>query len=170
MGRYWFFHFRLYDGNRPLPRGGITVCAREIDGGVLRMGAAICSGLDTFCKQKGREIAQRRSDLRGQRFATEVHFEFDRHRYGTISGQVRVEAKIWAHSLFNDGHRGLSMATANEVKRPKLKRKARVKAELRDVKRLIVERIENSMDELNDRRRVLEDMLTHTKGTDKPCS
>jgi len=175
MGKYWFFHLRIHRGGRVLPRGGITVCAREIDGGMLRMGAALCSGFDTFCKKTGREIAQRRADadtaLYDIRYTTEVPFSFDRHRPLSLTGQVQNEAEIWATDLFVENSRkSIDMAKANDIKRPKVRYRTKVRHELRDVRRQIAERRDVTHAELLDRMRVLEDMLVHRKGTKKPCS
>ena len=57
--KYW--HYRLTEGDRiwdkPLLKGGATVCA-VIEGNRIRIGVAVCSLKDAFCRKTGRDVAR----------------------------------------------------------------------------------------------------------------
>ncbi len=54
--RYWHFRLHQWIHDDLLPKGGATACA-IIEGDAVRLGVAVCSLKDVYCRAKGREEA-----------------------------------------------------------------------------------------------------------------
>ena len=66
----WIGHYRLYkdeEAVKPLSRGGVTVFARQLGHtAAFKVGIAVCSLQDQYCRYKGRAIAGGRSLALGE--------------------------------------------------------------------------------------------------------
>ena len=113
-----FFHFRRSTPkghkSRYEPRGGVTVCFRPIliacePGVAFRVGVAVCSPLDLYCKERGRRLSLARTNDPSSRLYTILQDPV------FVASQVATERWLErsdAHTLKYD--RALSWIRAND--------------------------------------------------------
>ena len=80
-----------------LSRGGLTLAYEEKEDGICEVGVAYCSGLDNYCRAKGREIATERLGI--DPFKVNMKDGFDKDDFVNIVNNVR--GAKWFGSIYN---------------------------------------------------------------------